>query len=83
MQYKPVILVILNSILLIDMYCLTGIYVIRRLGAKSIIICGVQTPNCIRGTAVEAIGLDYEVSVLSDATASKSEQVQESNLEGA
>ncbi len=45
-------------------------------------LCGVQTPNCIRGTAVDAIGLDYEVAVLSDATASKSEAVQENNLEG-
>lgn len=54
----------------------------RRIGVKSVALCGVQTPNCIRGTAVDAIGLDYEVTVLSDATASKSEQVQENNLEG-
>lgn len=46
------------------------------------VLCGVQTPNCIRATAVDAMGLDYEVTVLSDATASKSEQVQENNLEG-
>ena len=24
-------------------------------------LCGVQTPNCIRATAVDALGLDYEV----------------------
>jgi nicotinamidase-related amidase len=52
------------------------------LAIKSVVLCGVQTPNCIRGTATEAIGLDYEVIVLSDATASKSDQVQENNLEG-
>ena len=71
------------------------------------VLGGVQTPNCIRGTAVEAIGLDYQVRsmmtvhiviqlhmcsvhlwdglqcvVLEDATASKSEAVQENNLEG-
>lgn len=42
----------------------------------------VQTPNCIRATAVDALGLDYDVLVLSDATASKSDAVQENNLEG-
>lgn len=31
---------------------------------------------------MDALGLDYEVEVLSDATASKSDQVQENNLEG-
>ena len=43
---------------------------------KRVVLCGVQTPNCIRATAVDALGLDYGVQVLSDATASKSEAVQ-------
>jgi nicotinamidase-related amidase len=54
---------------------------LRRLGVKHLILCGVQTPNCIRATAVDGIGLDYRVTVLSDATASKSDAVQRSNLE--
>lgn len=54
----------------------------RRIGVKTVVLCGVQTPNCIRGTAVDALGLDYRVVVLSDATASKSDLVQENNLEG-
>ncbi len=41
----------------------------------------MQTPNCVRATAVDALGHDYETVVLSDATASKSEAVQEANLE--
>jgi nicotinamidase-related amidase len=48
----------------------------------SVVLCGVQTPNCIRATAVDALGLDYGVVVLGDATASKSDAVQENNLEG-
>ena len=41
----------------------------------------MQTPNCIRGTAWDAIALDYsQVTVLSDATASASEAVQQANL---
>lgn len=55
--------------------------VLRRLGVKEIVICGVQTPNCIRATAVDGMALDYKVVVLSDATASKSDAVQEANLE--
>ncbi len=39
-------------------------------------LCGVQTPNCVRATAVDALGHDYRVVVLADATASKSDAVQ-------
>ncbi|KAJ9521943.1 hypothetical protein QJQ45_024815, partial [Haematococcus lacustris] len=56
-------------------------FILRRLGVKALVLCGVQTPNCIRATAVDALGLDYQVVVLSDATASKSPSVQENNLE--
>ena len=53
----------------------------RKLGVERVVICGVQTPNCIRGTAWDAIALDYlQVTVLSDATASASEAVQQANL---
>ncbi|MEW5318396.1 MAG: hypothetical protein WDW38_009621 [Sanguina aurantia] len=54
---------------------------LRRVGIKNLVLCGVQTPNCIRATAVDGMGLDYRVSVLADATASKSDTVQEANLE--
>ncbi len=54
----------------------------RRLAIQTVVLCGVQTPNCIRATAVDALGLDYRVTVLSDATASKSKEVQDGNLEG-
>eukprot|EP00955_Chlamydomonas_euryale_P051092 354762-Chlamydomonas_euryale.AAC.14 len=62
--------------------CQIHAVVCRRLGVEHVALCGVQTPNCIRATAVDALGLDYKVVVLSDATASKNEQVQENNLEG-
>lgn len=51
------------------------------MGVERLVICGVQTPNCIRGTAWDAIALDYpRVTVLCDATASASAEVQEANL---
>ena len=40
----------------------------------------MQTPNCIRATAYDALALDYSVAVLSDATASASSDVQAANL---
>ncbi len=40
----------------------------------------MQTPNCIRATAVDAISFDYDVIVLEDCTASRSQEVQLCNL---
>ncbi|CAG9464878.1 unnamed protein product [Pedinophyceae sp. YPF-701] len=55
---------------------------LRRLGTRRVVLCGVQTPNCIRSAAFDAVSLDYEqVTVLHDATASKSDEVQKANLE--
>ena len=54
---------------------------LRRLGVERVVLCGVQTPNCIRAAAFDAVSLDYpEVAVLEDATASASPQVQDANI---
>ncbi len=53
---------------------------LRRLRIERTYLCGVQTPNCIRGTALDANALDYECVVLSDATASATAAVQQANL---
>ena len=54
--------------------------VLRRLGVHRVILAGTTTPNCIRTSCYDAICLDYEVSVLSDCTSSKTPEIQESNL---
>lgn len=41
---------------------------------------GVQTPNCIRGTVVDALSYDYHVTILQDATAAQTQEVHEANL---
>src|SRR5665811_258740 len=46
---------------------------LRRLGTHKLILTGVQTPNCIRATANDALSLDYATTVLSDATASQTQ----------
>lgn len=54
---------------------------LRRLAIEHVVVSGVQTPNCIRATAYDAVALDYpQVSVLGDATASSTDVVQQSNL---
>jgi len=56
--------------------------ILRRMGCVNVVLCGVQTPNCIRATAFDAVSLDYkDVTVLADCTASKSKAVQDSNLQ--
>ncbi|MGB5159276.1 MAG: isochorismatase family cysteine hydrolase [Desulfobacterales bacterium] len=54
--------------------------VLTRLGVKNLVICGVQTPNCIRSTVTDAIGYDYDVILLKNAIAAQTEQVHEANL---
>jgi nicotinamidase-related amidase len=53
---------------------------LRRLGIHRLILTGVQTPNCIRATASDALSLDYATTVLADATASQTDEIQLSNL---
>ena len=53
---------------------------LTRLGMRSLVICGVQTPNCIRCTVTDAIAYDYSVTVLEDATAAQNKAIHQANL---
>lgn len=51
------------------------------LGVDHVVLAGVQSPNCIRATAMDAVALDFpKVTVLSDATASATPEVQAANM---
>lgn len=55
--------------------------ILHRMECTHVVICGVQTPNCIRATAYDAVSLDFpDVTVLPFATASATKEIQESNL---
>ena len=54
---------------------------LRRLGVGALILAGTTTPNCIRATCYDALSLDYNVTVLSDCTSSRTEEIQRSNLQ--
>lgn len=54
--------------------------ILKRLGIEQVVITGVQTPNCIRGTVWDANSLNYDVIVLTDGTGAKTEEVHQANL---
>ncbi|KAI4329232.1 hypothetical protein L6164_021519 [Bauhinia variegata] len=54
---------------------------LKGLGINSLVITGVQTPNCIRQTVYDAVALDYlPVTVIVDATAAASPEIHAANL---
>ena len=53
---------------------------LRNLDVSDLVVTGIQTPNCVRSTAFEAISYDLGTSVLSDGTSAATPQIHESNL---
>ena len=54
--------------------------VLRRLGVKTVILAGTQYPNCVRGTAADAMSYDYETVICTDACSAKTPEVTEANI---
>ena len=54
--------------------------VLRDMGCEKVIVGGVVTNICVRGTVSDAFQLDYEVFVPSDAVAATGPREQESSL---
>lgn len=53
---------------------------LRNLGVKTVIISGTQYPNCVRGTAVDAMSYDYNTVVCTDACSAQTSQIAEANI---
>lgn len=54
--------------------------VLRRMGVKTVVLAGTQYPNCVRGTAADAMSYDYETVICTDACSAKTPEVAEANL---
>lgn len=54
---------------------------LESLGVRSLVLIGTTTPNCIRSTCYDALSLGYDVAVVSDATSSRTPEVQKANLD--
>lgn len=53
---------------------------LRAMGIKSVVCVGVSTNNCVAMTAMEACDSQYSVVIVSDATGTDSEEMQEATL---
>jgi nicotinamidase-related amidase len=54
--------------------------ILSRLGIQTIVMSGIQTPNCIRATVTDAIAYDYDVVLLNDAISAQTPEIHEANL---
>lgn len=53
---------------------------LRALGVTILLIAGTQYPNCVRGTAVDALARDYRVVVVTDACSAQTGEVAAANI---
>ena len=53
---------------------------LRTLGVTTIMVCGIQTPNCIRTTVFDGIAYNYPVVLVGDATGAASGEVHLANI---
>jgi nicotinamidase-related amidase len=55
-------------------------FMLRRVGATHLVVCGTQYPNCIRATIFDAISYGYPVINITDATSAQTRQIAEANI---
>jgi len=55
-------------------------FILRRLKIERIVVCGIQYPNCIRATVFDGVALGYSVTLVTDATAAKTDEIAEANI---
>jgi nicotinamidase-related amidase len=53
---------------------------LRSLGVTSVVVTGIQTPNCIRTTVFDAIAFNYPVILVDDAVGAASEEIHRANV---
>jgi nicotinamidase-related amidase len=56
---------------------------LQKVGRKQILLCGIEAHVCIYQTAVDLLGMDYEVSVIADAVSSRTSENKEIGLAAA
>ncbi len=55
-------------------------FMLRRIGANHLVVCGTQYPNCIRATIFDAVCYGYSVTNITDATSAQTLEVAECNV---
>lgn len=49
-------------------------------GIHTLVLAGTQYPNCVRGTAADALYRDFRVIVVTDACSASSQEVADANI---
>jgi nicotinamidase-related amidase len=62
-------------------FCTDLDQVLSRAGIEEVVLCGVDLGRCVRASAVDALSLGYSVTVLADATSTRSQAAKTANLE--
>ena len=57
-------------------------FILRRIGATYLVICGTQYPNCIRATIFDAVAYGYPVINITDAPSAQTKQIADANIIG-
>lgn len=53
---------------------------LRTLGVETVVIAGIQTPNCVRTTVFDAMAYNYETILVDDATGAQTREIHEANV---
>ncbi|WP_035386908.1 cysteine hydrolase family protein [Ferrimonas senticii] len=49
-------------------------------GIDSLAICGTQLPNCIRGTVMDGLYRDLQITIVEDACSAQNQQIASNNI---
>ncbi|PWR72654.1 cysteine hydrolase family protein [Methanospirillum lacunae] len=53
---------------------------LRTLAVDTIVVAGIQTPNCIRTTVFDAMAYNYHTFLATDATAAQNDEIHQNNV---
>ena len=53
---------------------------LRTFGVNTVVVGGIQTPNCIRTTVFDAMAYNYETILVDDATGAQTKEIHEANV---
>ena len=53
---------------------------LRSIGVDTVVVAGIQTPNCIRTTVFDAMALNYAAVLVTDAVAAQSDEIHRCNV---
>ena len=53
---------------------------LRSIGVDTVVVTGIQTPNCIRTTVFDAMAYNYSACLVADAVAAQSDEIHRCNV---